>query len=104
MYPHERSLVKHMLGRPFALIGVNSDRKLETAQAAVKTNGLNWRSFWNGREGTRGPISTTWNVEGWPSIYILDHKGVLRFRDLRGKKLDEALEQLVIEAEKSKTD
>jgi hypothetical protein len=25
MYPHERSLVKKMEGKPFALIGVNSD-------------------------------------------------------------------------------
>ena len=25
MYPHERSLVKRLEGKPFALIGVNSD-------------------------------------------------------------------------------
>ena len=29
MYPHERSLVKRMANRPFALIGVNSDRDRE---------------------------------------------------------------------------
>jgi len=27
MYPHERSLVQKMEGKPFALIGVNSDQK-----------------------------------------------------------------------------
>jgi hypothetical protein len=29
MYPHERSLVKRLEGKPFALIGVNSDRDRE---------------------------------------------------------------------------
>ena len=26
MYPHQRSLVKHLANEPFALIGVNSDK------------------------------------------------------------------------------
>ena len=32
MYPHERSLVKTLEDKPFALLGVNSDPK-ETTQA-----------------------------------------------------------------------
>ena len=43
-------------------------------------------------------------MRSWPTIYILDDKGVIRFKNLRDKKLDEAVEMLVEELEaKQKT-
>ena len=53
MYPHERSLVKKLEGKPFALIGVNSDTRRETAKKATISEKLTWRSFWNGRRHQR---------------------------------------------------
>ena len=49
--------------------------------------------------GTRGPISTKWGVTGWPTIYILDHKGVIRFKNKRGEEMDKAVDQLLAEME-----
>lgn len=98
MYPHERSLVNQLSEVPFALIGVNSDRKLETARTAVKEKDLPWRSFWNGEKGTQGPISVKWNINRWPTLYVIDAKGVIRFKDVRGEELDDALTVLLAEA------
>ena len=95
MYPHERSLVKRLANKPFALIGINSDKDLKKLKARITEENISWRSFWNGPEGTQGPISTEWNVRGWPTIYILDHKGVIRFKNKRGEKMDEAVAQLL---------
>ena len=64
---------------------------------------ITWRSFWNGGS-TGGPISTEWNVQGWPTLYVIDHKGVIRHKYLGSpgdKILDEEIEKLVAEAEKS---
>ena len=97
MYPHERSLVKRLANKPFALIGVNSDRDLAKLRPRLKEENISWRSFWNGPNGTRGPISAKWGVRGWPTIYILDHKGVIRFKGPRGEKMDEAVDQLLEE-------
>ena len=94
MYPHERSLVKRLNGKPFALLGVNSDRDREKIKETVKEKGLTWRSFWNGG-GTRGPISTKWNVRGWPTIYVLDADGVIRFKNVRGEAMDKAVDLLL---------
>ena len=99
MYPHERSLVKRMQGRPFALVGVNSDRDLDKLRKTVQEKELTWRSFWNGPEGTGGPISSLWNVRGWPTIYIIDHKGVIHAKNKRGEELDKVLDKLVAAAE-----
>ena len=96
MYPHERSLVQRLADEPFALIGVNSDPK-ERALKACEENGITWRSFWNGPKGTGGPISAKWNVTSWPTIYVIDHKGVIRFKNVRGEAMDKAVDQLLEE-------
>ena len=97
MYPHERSLVKRLANKPFALIGINSDKDLAKLRPRLKEENISWRSFWNGPKGTGGPISAKWGVRGWPTIYILDHKGVIRFKGLRGEKMDKAVDQLLKE-------
>ncbi len=97
MYAHERSLVKQLSGNSFALIGVNSDRDLEAIRKIVAEKDITWRSFWNGPEGTRGPISTQWNATSWPTVFVLDAEGVIRFKNLHGDKLDEAIEKLLAE-------
>jgi peroxiredoxin len=100
MYPHERSLVKRLEGKPFALLGINSDPK-ERLRQAMKRENITWRSWWDGGN-TRGPIAKAWNVKGWPTIYVLDHKGVIRYREVRGKEMDKAVDTLLAELEKSK--
>ena len=101
MIPHERSLVKRMEGRPFALVGVNSDADREYLRRMNREREVTWRSFWCGEEGTGGPIPAGWNVSGWPTLYYLDHRGVIRHKNLReGKEIDAALDKLVEEAEK----
>ena len=100
MYPHERSLVKRLEGKPFALLGVNSDTK-ERVRQAIKKENITWRSWWDGGN-TGGPIAKAWNVSGWPTIYVLDAKGVIRYKNVREKKMDEAVDTLLKELEEAK--
>jgi hypothetical protein len=97
MYPHERSLVKRLANEPFALIGVNSDSDLEALKPVLEEEQITWRSFWNGPEGTSGPISKTWNVSGWPTIYVLDAEGKIRYKNVRGEAMDAAVDTLLAE-------
>ena len=100
MYPHERSLVKRLEGKPFALLGVNSDPKDRVQQATKKEN-ITWRSWWDGGN-TEGHIAKAWNVSGWPTIYVLDAKGVIRYKNVREKEMDKAVDKLLKELEEAK--
>jgi hypothetical protein len=97
MYPHERSLVKRLEDRPFALIGINSDPNREALKKVLEEEKITWRSFWNGPAGTGGPISAEWKVHAWPTIYVLDAKGVIRGRDVRGEAMDRVVDALLAE-------
>ena len=96
MYPHERSLVKRLEGKPFALLGVNSDTDRNKLKGTLKEENITWRNWWDGG-GTSGPIASQWNVHGWPTIYVVDAKGVIRFKNVRGEKMDEAVDKLLKE-------
>ncbi len=99
MYPHERSLVKKLADQPFALIGVNSDKDLEKLKPRREKESITWRSFWNGPKGTNGPISKSWDVMGWPTIYILDANGVIRERNKRNEEMEDVVMELLEETE-----
>lgn len=97
MYPYERSLVARLADQPFALLGINSDTDREALKKTLETEQITWSSWWDGGS-TDGPISTEWNVAGWPTLYILDHKGVIRFKGIHdSSKIDKAIDELLAE-------
>jgi thiol-disulfide isomerase/thioredoxin len=80
MVPVERALAERMQGKSFAMIGVNGDSTIPDANRAMEREKMTWPSFWNGKEGPGGPISKAWNVDGWPTIFVLDSEGIIRFK------------------------
>ena len=96
MFPLERSLVERLKDEPFALLGVNSDPRERAIESRGREN-ITWRSFWDG--GTNGgPIASKWHVQGWPTIYILDPQGVIRFKSIGPMdKMAEKVDRLLAE-------
>jgi hypothetical protein len=82
-------MVKRFEGEPFALLGINGDQDSDAAIRAVREHQINWRS-WRNASAKKEPISTTWNVRGWPTGYLIDYKGIIRYKNLRGRELQEA--------------
>ena len=106
MYPHERSLVKKLEDKPFVLLGVNSDGDKDKLKARMKEEEITWRSWWDGGD-TNGPIANQFNVHGWPTLYIIDHQGVIRhkFVGFPGpEKFDAAIDALIELASKNAGD
>jgi hypothetical protein len=90
--------VKKLADKPFALLGVNTNgygaKKLKEVMDKEK---LNWRSF-----ADAGGILTKWNLVGTPTLYVIDHRGVIRHKwggSPGEKAIDEALDRLIKEAE-----
>jgi thiol-disulfide isomerase/thioredoxin len=97
MVPHERKLAARLKDEPFVIVGINGDGDRAKAKKTMADERMTWPSFWNGPEGGAGPISREWNVRGWPSVFILDKKGVIRSKETRGKEMDEVVDKLLRE-------
>jgi len=96
MLPHEKELVERLKAEPFALLGINSDGDAETVKKILARESITWRQALDG--DTSGPWATKWNVNGWPTIYVLDANGVIRYRDVRDAAMEKAVLELVAEA------
>lgn len=114
MIPRERALLERFAGRPFAIVGVNGDlppgngtirnangEEIDPTpqiMAAVKKHKIEWRSFRDGQIG----VSEVWNVRSWPSVFLIDHTGIIRGKWSGGPDEDtlaSAVEELVKAAE-----
>ena len=97
MLPHECAMAQRLEGKPFAIVGVNGDATQQDAKSAAEKNHITWRSFWNGTGGPWSGTAAAWNVNGWPTVLILDAKGMIRLKltGYGGKRMDSLLDQLV---------
>jgi len=83
-YPHLCKLAKRLESEPFAIVGVNSDTQLERLKHVIEKQNIRWRSFSDGPKGANGPIARAWGVEQWPTILVLDGRGIVRYRGVDG--------------------
>lgn len=97
MLPHEKALVERLKDKPFALIGINSDGDADAVKKILKDQGITWRNAIDG--SIEGPWASQWNVQGWPTIYVLDAKGVIRYRDVRDEEMEQAVLTLLGEVD-----
>ena len=101
MIPHERSLVKKFKGRPFALVGVNSDNSLSLYRRKLGEHAVTWRSFRDKASAGSDAISDAWRIRSWPTLFFLDHTGVIRHRDVtEAEQMERLLEAMVVAAER----
>lgn len=91
--PHERELHKRLQGKPFALLGVSCGDTLDLAKETVKKNKMDWPSWWDGDETRSGPIQTDYDIQHWPSVFVIDADGVIRAIDVHGAELDAAVDE-----------
>ena len=91
--------MKRLAGKPFVLLGINSDADRDAIKKTLKKEKITWRSWWD--NGSKfGPIQTKWQVEQRPVIYVLDAKGVIRYKNVISvdeEHLAEAVDSLLEE-------
>jgi peroxiredoxin len=104
MIPHSRDLVKSLAGKPFVFVSVSVDSEKELLTKFLAKEPMPWAHCWDGESKV---VSELWNVDGFPTLYVIDHTGVIRNKTLgydpdASKNLDALIEVLVKAAEAAK--
>ena len=94
MIPHERELVERLKDKPFVLVSISADKEKKALTDFLAKEKMPWTHWYNGIEG--GMVED-WEISGFPTIFVLDARGTIRFKNVRGKQLEEAVEQLLKE-------
>ncbi|MFO0946227.1 MAG: redoxin domain-containing protein [Planctomycetota bacterium] len=97
MYPDERQFCQEFQSKPFALVGINCDAPARLKKL-LESNAVTWPCI---ADGANGPIASKWRIDSYPTVFVLDAKGVIRYRFSGdpGTQLRAAIEELLAEAE-----
>jgi len=94
MIPHEREMVDSLKDRPFALISISADEERDTLEKFLVKEPMPWVHWWQGKDGA---MLKEWNIHFFPTLYVLDAGGVIRYKNIRGPQLEEAVNKLLAE-------
>ena len=75
--PHERELVERLKPEPFALLGVDCEPDKDAARRVIARERMTWPNWYDGAPG-EGPIAKRYHIRGYPSVFVLDARGVIR--------------------------
>ena len=93
----------NLKNKPFVLIGIHiGGSNAKQLKEVMEKEKIIWRSFVDAGNAGAGPIATKWNLSATPTFYVIDHKGVIRYKwaGAPGEKaIDAALAKLIKEAE-----
>jgi hypothetical protein len=91
--------VTNLKDKPFVLIGVHvGGSNVKQLKDVMEKEKITWRSFVDAGNAGTGDIATKWNLSATPTFYVLDHKGVIRYKwaGPPGEKIvDAALDKLI---------
>jgi len=95
MVPHSKELAKRFEGQPFALLGVSVDNGPDELRDFMQQKDMTWTNIF---DGAGGPVAKAWKINGYPTIFVIDAKGVIRFKQegynaASASKIDNAIEK-----------
>ncbi len=83
----------------FKVFSVSLDQNKAGWERAIKQDKLDWPWHVSDLKGWRSAPAKTYKVSSIPTNYLIDANGIIVGKNLRGKDLDKALEQLSIKNE-----
>ena len=100
LIPHLKEITAHYAKKPFALVGISADAEKETVVDFLEAKKLPWPQWWDGDDG---PVAKALGVRFYPTLLLVDHKGIIRYKNVHdAEKLKELIAKLVAEAEADK--
>jgi len=96
MIPHHVHLAEQLKDKPFAILSVSCDRDKKTLEGFLADTDMPWDHWWVAPDSE---FKRALNITSFPTIFVLDAKGVIRHKNVRDGQLEEAVEALLAEIE-----
>lgn len=89
--PNIKKTYEKYKDQKFQIIGISLDRSKEPLDAFIEEKDLTWIHYWD----NTGKIGNLYKVQAIPSTFLIDGEGVIRKTNLRGRRLETAVSELV---------
>lgn len=78
----------------FEIIGVSLDQNRTAFDRYIRANNMAWSHYFDGR-GWSNEIAMKYKIRSIPATFLIDRRGKIRYRSIRGKALEDAVQKLL---------
>lgn len=97
--PKEKALLDKHGNQQFAIIGVCRTSEAAPALEVAAEHRMTWPSI---NDGKPGKVTDAYNIQGWPTFYLIDADGKIASKDVGANKLEETIERLISQSQQDK--
>ena len=94
--PNVKQVYAKFHPKGFEIVGISLDQSREKLDQYVKTNEIVWPQYFDGK-WWNNDVAVRYGVKSIPTTILVDRAGKIRFKSLRGKQLEAAVEKLLAE-------
>lgn len=91
-FPHLKALYEKTDRNKFEIIGIVGDTPEKMALDRIKKDALPWKQILS---DSSNKIKKTFNITGYPTVFLINPEGVIIEKNLRGKQLEEKILELI---------
>ena len=94
--PNVKRIYSKYNKKGFEIVGISLDRSRSDLDQYIEKYGITWPQFYDGKFW-RNDVAVKYNVQSIPATYLVDKKGNIRYKSLRGDQLEAAIKKLLEE-------
>ena len=94
--PNVKSVYKKYHGKGFEIVGISLDQSRDKLDAYIQQQGIEWPQYFDGK-WWNNDVATMYGIKSIPATLLVDRSGKIRYKSLRGRQLEAAVEKLVAE-------
>lgn len=88
---------KAKTNKGFKVFSVSLDSRKQSWERAIKQDKLDWPWHISDLKNWNSKLAAKYKVNSIPTNFLLDHRGVIIAKNLRGRQLDDFLNKLVVQ-------
>jgi len=92
--PHVKKVYDKYREKGFEIVGISLDRNRSSLDNYIESNSIRWPQYFDGKYWNND-IAQQYGVRSIPATFLIDREGKIRYKSLRGKQLEVAVEKLV---------
>jgi thiol-disulfide isomerase/thioredoxin len=94
--PNVKAVYNKYNSKGFEIVGISLDRKRGDLDTYIAKNDISWPQFFDGKY-YQNELAVKYGIMSIPATFLIDKKGKIRYKALRGRQLETAVKKLIEE-------
>ncbi len=94
--PNVKSVYAKYHGKGFEIVGISLDQSRDKLDRYIASQGIEWPQYFDGKYWNND-IAVSYGIKSIPATILVDKKGKIRYKSLRGRQLESAVQELLAE-------